>query len=144
MGSDLHGGRGQELKVGKGSQTHGERAAEVLQGDGEAPRERAGQPCTHRLRGFDEHFAPPKLELVAVHVDGLQQVEDTLFLVPSPRGPGGFGQNGIPVRTTGERRIRLTLDYPPEAPGAVGSQRSAHLCSRAEGWSPTVAKPHWA
>lgn len=43
-----------------------------------------GQPHTHRLGGFDEHFAPPKLELVAVHVDRLQQVEDTLFLISSP------------------------------------------------------------
>lgn len=43
-----------------------------------------GQPHTHRLGGFDEHFAPPELELVNVHVDRLQQVEDTLFLVSSP------------------------------------------------------------
>lgn len=60
-----------------------------------------GSARTHRLGCFDEHFAPPELELVAVHVDGLQQVEDTLLLVSSPRGPGGFGQDGIPVRIIG-------------------------------------------
>lgn len=31
-----------------------------------------GSARTHRLRRFDEHFAPPELELVAVHIDGLQ------------------------------------------------------------------------
>ena len=67
-----------------------------------------GQPRTHRLGGLDEHFAPPELELITVHVDRLQQVEDTLLLVSSPRRPGFFGQDGIPVRTVGERRIRLS------------------------------------
>ncbi|KAL0601223.1 hypothetical protein AAY473_027416 [Plecturocebus cupreus] len=43
------------------------------------------------------------LELVAIHVDRLQQVQDALLLVSLPRGPGGFGQNGIPVGTTGRR-----------------------------------------
>lgn len=60
---------------------------------------------THGLWGFDEHFTPPELELVAVHVDRLQQVEDTLFLISSPHRPGSFGQNGIPVR--GEEREAL-------------------------------------
>lgn len=81
--------------------------------------ERGGPEETHRLGGFDEHFALPELELVTVHVDGLQQVEDTLFLVPSPRRPGGFGQNGVPVRTMRERKIRLSLDHPPKALGAA-------------------------
>lgn len=88
---------------------------------GVAQRRRGeGRPCTHRLRRFDEHFAPPKLELVTVHVDGLQQVEDTLFLISFPRGPGGFGQNGIPGRTIRERRVRVTLDHPSRAPSATG------------------------
>lgn len=78
--------------------------------DGTEGSEGRGQPHTHRLGGFDEHFAPPQLELVTVHVDRLQQVEDTLFLISFPRRPGGFGQNGISVRTIGERRIRLRLD----------------------------------
>lgn len=81
--------------------------------------ERGGPEETHRLGGFDEHFALPELELVTVHVDGLQQVEDTLFLVPSPRRPGGFGQNGVPVRTMRERKIRLSLDHPRKAIGAA-------------------------
>lgn len=65
------------------------------------------QPSTHRLGGFDEHFTPPQLELVAVHVDRLQQVQDALLLVSLPRRPGGFGQNGIPVGTLGRRESDL-------------------------------------
>lgn len=65
------------------------------------------QPSTHRLGGFDEHFTPPQLELVAVHVDRLQQVQDALLLISLPRGPGGFGQNGIPVGTLGRRESDL-------------------------------------
>jgi hypothetical protein len=84
------------------------------------------RPCTHRLGGFDEDFVLSQLKLVTVHVDGLQQVEDALFLVSSPHRPGGFGQNGIPARTSGER-ISLRMDglgcLQGEAapPGSVGT-----------------------
>lgn len=75
--------------------------------------------CTHRLRGFDEHFAPPQLELVAVHVDGLQQVEDALLFISSPHRPGGFGQNGIPVRTS---KKKTDSGWTPWALGGVRQQ----------------------
>lgn len=56
---------------------------------------------TYRLWGFDEYFALPELELVTVHVDRLQQMENALFLISSPHRPSGFGQNGIPMRVGG-------------------------------------------
>lgn len=116
MGNDLHADEEEEKPATLwGGASRG--GAEP----GVAPRKGGAGPArTHRLRGFDEHFAPPELELVTVHVDGLQQVEDTLFLISSPRRPGGFGQNGIPVRIIGERRIRCRLDCPPKASGAAG------------------------
>lgn len=130
MGNDLHWDWEQtetfseawmESWEKEGSHVVGRGPAELLQWEGwHWGSEGRGQPHTHRLGGFDEHFAPPQLELVTVHVDRLQQVEDTLFLISFPRRPGGFGQNGISVRTIGERRIRLRLDWPTEAPGAAG------------------------
>lgn len=55
------------------------------------------EPRTYRLGRFDENLGSSELELVLVHVDGPQQVKDPLFFIPSPRGPGLFRQDGVPV-----------------------------------------------
>lgn len=66
--------------------------------------ERGGAAAgTHRLWGFDEHFTLPQLELVIVHVDRLQQMQNPLLLISSPHRPSGFGQDGVPMGARGQR-----------------------------------------
>ena len=53
---------------------------------------------THRLRGLDEDLGAPHLVLVLVHVDRVQQMENPLLLLATPRGPRLFGEDRIPEK----------------------------------------------
>lgn len=55
------------------------------------------QNISYRLRSFDEDLGCPQLELVLIHVDGAQQVQDALALLAPPLGPGLSGQDGVPA-----------------------------------------------
>lgn len=52
---------------------------------------------SYRLWSFDEHFCPAQLELVLVHVDRIEKVQDSLTLLTPPTRPGLFCQDGIPA-----------------------------------------------
>lgn len=62
------------------------------------PRPRVSSQTTHtyRLWSFDEDLAPSQLELVLVHVDRAEQVQNPLTFVARPPGPRLPGQNGVP------------------------------------------------
>lgn len=59
-------------------------------------REGQLQPGTHGLWCFDEDLCSAKLVLVRIHVDRLEQVQNSLPLLPLPGRPGLGGQDGIP------------------------------------------------
>ena len=52
---------------------------------------------SYRLRGLDEHLALAQLELVLVHVDRAEEVQDPLPLVSAPAGPRLLGEDGVPA-----------------------------------------------
>lgn len=52
---------------------------------------------SYRLWSFDEDFALAQLELVLVHVDRVEEVQDSLALLTPPAGPGVLGEDGIPA-----------------------------------------------
>jgi len=52
---------------------------------------------SYRLRSFDEDFGLAQLELVLVHVDGVEEVQDSLALLLGPAWPGLLRQDGIPA-----------------------------------------------
>lgn len=52
---------------------------------------------SYRLWRFDEDFGLAQLELVLVHVDRVQEVQDSLSLFAPPLRPGVLCQDGIPA-----------------------------------------------
>lgn len=52
---------------------------------------------SYRLWSFDEDFGLAQLELVLVHVDGVEEVQDSLTLITPPTRPGLLCQDGIPA-----------------------------------------------
>lgn len=82
---------------------------------------------THRLGRFDENLGPSQLELVLVHVDGAQQVEDALFFVPSPGGPGLPSQDGVPGERAEVRFWFGGVDFSDDLTRGNGSDAGAYL-----------------
>lgn len=52
---------------------------------------------SYRLWSFDEDFGLSQLELVLVHVDGAEEVEDSLTLLAPPARPRLLGEDGVPA-----------------------------------------------
>lgn len=52
---------------------------------------------SYRLWSFDEDLGLAQLELVLVHVDRVEKVQDSLTLLTPPTRPGLFCQDGIPA-----------------------------------------------
>lgn len=57
---------------------------------------RLGLSFFYRLWSFDKDFGLAQLELVLVHVDRVEEVQDSLALLPPPGRPRLLGQNGVP------------------------------------------------
>lgn len=55
-----------------------------------------GLCVSYRLWSFDKDFGFAQLELVLVHVDRAEEVQDSLALLPPPGRPSLRGQNGVP------------------------------------------------
>lgn len=87
-------------------------------------------PHTHRLWCFDENFRFPKLVLVRVHVYGVKQVQNPLFLIPFPGRPGCFGQDSIPLRRKGYHSKKLMIFHRAGQGGSAIQPRDRfHPCA---------------